>query len=148
MRLATAVISLAPTPGLSRSNASSASRDSPAASIRVAASVDPAQGGNLNLLRDGGIGGNPAYVYNTSGAPAFSDRLQELVDGMNASRAQPNQELQTSATLLRRAATEPAFYQDLRRRTVALQPLVAPGREAEAWAKLLADLQGPSGQGS
>jgi flagellar hook-associated protein 1 FlgK len=58
-----------------------------AASIRVAASVDPAQGGNLNLLRDGGISGNPAYVYNTSGAPAFSDRLQGLLDGMNASRA-------------------------------------------------------------
>ncbi len=57
-----------------------------AASIRVAASVDPAQGGNLNLLRDGGIGGDPAYVYNTSGAPAFSDRLQELLDGMNATR--------------------------------------------------------------
>jgi flagellar hook-associated protein 1 FlgK len=57
-----------------------------AASIRVAASVDPAQGGNSNLLRDGGIGGNPAYVYNTSGAPAFSDRLQELLDGMNATR--------------------------------------------------------------
>jgi flagellar hook-associated protein 1 FlgK len=58
-----------------------------AASIRVAASVDPAQGGNLNLLRDGGISGNPAYVYTTSGAPAFSDRLQALVDGMNTSRA-------------------------------------------------------------
>jgi flagellar hook-associated protein 1 FlgK len=37
-------------------------------------------------LRDGGIGGDPAYVYNTSGAPAFSDRLQELLDGMNATR--------------------------------------------------------------
>lgn len=44
------------------------------------------------------------------------------------------------AALLRRFATEPAFAQDLRRRTAALQPLVAPEREQQALAALLADL--------
>jgi len=57
-----------------------------AATIRVNPAVDPDQGGNPNLLRDGGIGG-PAYVYNTTGAAGFSDRLNQLVDALNASRA-------------------------------------------------------------
>ena len=34
---------------------------------QVNASVDPAQGGDPTLLRDGGISGNPAYVYNATG---------------------------------------------------------------------------------
>jgi len=52
------------------------------------------------------------------------------------------------AALLHRAATEPAFYRELSRQTLALQPLVAPDREAAAWAKLLMDLQHPSAPGS
>ena len=58
-----------------------------AGTITVAASVDPASGGNLNLLRDGAISGNPAYNYNTTGNAGFSTRLQQLVDNM--SLAQP-----------------------------------------------------------
>ena len=48
--------------------------------LTVAASVDPARGGNAMLLRDGGIGapGNPAYVANAGGASAFPDRLVAL----------------------------------------------------------------------
>ena len=54
--------------------------------ITVNPSVDQAAGGNLNLLRDGAISGNPAYKYNTTGAAGFSARLQQLVDGIAANR--------------------------------------------------------------
>jgi len=52
--------------------------------ISVAASVDPTQGGNPNLLRDGAISGNPAYNYNTTGNAGFSTRLQQLINNMDA----------------------------------------------------------------
>lgn len=55
--------------------------------ISVAASVDPAQGGNPNLLRDGAISGNVAYQYNTAGNGGYSTRLQQLIGDMDA--AQP-----------------------------------------------------------
>ena len=57
-----------------------------AGTIIVAASVDQSVGGNPNLLRDGAISGNPAYVYNTAGEAGFFDRLQQLVDGIGANR--------------------------------------------------------------
>ena len=57
-----------------------------AGTITVAASVDPASGGNPNLLRDGAISGNAAYNYNTTGVPGFSARLQQLIDSMDAPR--------------------------------------------------------------
>ncbi len=49
-----------------------------AGSIQVNASVDPSQGGDATLLRDGGVAG-AAYVYNTSGEASFTGRLQALV---------------------------------------------------------------------
>jgi len=55
-----------------------------AGTITVAASVDPASGGNPNLLRDGAISGNAAYNYNTTGTAGFSARLQQLIDSMDA----------------------------------------------------------------
>ncbi|MGY3617841.1 flagellar hook-associated protein FlgK [Bradyrhizobium sp. USDA 10063] len=57
-----------------------------AGAIFVNPSVDQGAGGNPLLLRDGAISGNVAYRYNTSGAAGFSARVQELVDGMAASR--------------------------------------------------------------
>ncbi|QQO16337.1 flagellar hook-associated protein FlgK [Bradyrhizobium diazoefficiens] len=54
--------------------------------ISVAASVDPAQGGNPNLLRDGAISGSAAYQYNTAGNGGYSARLQQLIGGMDASQ--------------------------------------------------------------
>jgi len=57
-----------------------------AGSISVAASVDPAQGGNPNLLRDGAISGNVAYRYNTTGNAGYSTRLQQLIGNMDASQ--------------------------------------------------------------
>ncbi|MGL4396523.1 MAG: flagellar hook-associated protein FlgK, partial [Hyphomicrobium sp.] len=60
-----------------------------AASISVSSSVDPVVGGDPTLLRDGSIGdpGNPAYVYNTTGAAGFSDRIQALIDGLTTARS-------------------------------------------------------------
>jgi flagellar hook-associated protein 1 FlgK len=55
-----------------------------AGTITVAASVDPASGGNPNRLRDGAISGNAAYNYNTTGTAGFSARLQQLIDSMDA----------------------------------------------------------------
>lgn len=60
-----------------------------AATIKVNANVDPAQGGVASRLRDGGISnpGNPAYVYNPTGAASFTDRLEELGNALNTPRA-------------------------------------------------------------
>ncbi|RTM07915.1 MAG: flagellar hook-associated protein FlgK [Bradyrhizobiaceae bacterium] len=55
-----------------------------AGTISVAASVDPAAGGNPSLLRDGAISGSAAYNYNTTGNAGFSTRLQQLIDNMSA----------------------------------------------------------------
>lgn len=59
-----------------------------AAEISVNPDVDPLQGGDVTLLRDGSIGdpGNPAYLYNTTGAAGYADRLNGLVDELNAQR--------------------------------------------------------------
>ena len=57
-----------------------------AGTIFVDPAVDQSVGGNPKLLRDGGISGNPAYVYNTTGEAGYFDRLQQLADGMGANR--------------------------------------------------------------
>ncbi len=59
-----------------------------AGTIAVNANVDPAKGGSLARLRDGGISdpGNPAYVYNPTGAAGFPDRLGEMLGELQASR--------------------------------------------------------------
>lgn len=57
-----------------------------AGAIFVNPSVDQNAGGDPSLLRDGAISGNAAYRYNPTSAAGFSDRLQQLVDGMAANR--------------------------------------------------------------
>jgi flagellar hook-associated protein 1 len=87
-----------------------------AASIRVAASVDPAQGGNAGLLRDGGIAGNAAYVYNTTGAAAYTDRLQSLLDGLSATQAfDPSAQVGPSASVTAYATGSAAWLQEARK---------------------------------
>ncbi|MDB5509236.1 MAG: flgK [Hyphomicrobiales bacterium] len=56
-----------------------------ASSIRVAATVDLAQGGNPFLLRDGGISDplDPNYKVNTTSAAAYSDRYQTLISAFD-----------------------------------------------------------------
>ena len=54
--------------------------------IEVNPNVDPTQGGNLNLLRDGGISdpGSPIYTYNKTGAAGYTGRIQQLINGLSA----------------------------------------------------------------
>jgi flagellar hook-associated protein 1 FlgK len=60
--------------------------DTPAAAIipglanilEVNAAVDPDRGGNILKLRDGGISGNPNYLYNSDQASGYSERLLQL----------------------------------------------------------------------
>jgi len=57
-----------------------------AASISVNPTVDPAQGGDADLLRDGGISapGDPNYTYNTDDLASFTDRITELLGKLSS----------------------------------------------------------------
>ncbi|WP_036261310.1 flagellar hook-associated protein FlgK [Methylocapsa aurea] len=59
-----------------------------AAQVMVNASVDPNQGGDANLLRDGGISdpGNLDYLFNASGDASYGERLSQLLDNLSATR--------------------------------------------------------------
>jgi flagellar hook-associated protein 1 len=73
-----------------------------AAAIEVNPNVDPSQGGNPNLIRDGGISdpGNPAYTYNTTGSGSYTGRIQELIGGINATQSfDPSAGLGSSSSL-------------------------------------------------
>jgi flagellar hook-associated protein 1 len=73
-----------------------------AAAIEVNPNVDPSQGGNPNLLRDGGIPdpGNPAYTYNPAGSASFTGRIQELAGQISASQSfDPSAGLGSSSSL-------------------------------------------------
>jgi flagellar hook-associated protein 1 len=73
-----------------------------AAAIEINPNVDASQGGNPNLLRDGGISdpGNPAYVYNTTGAASYTGRIQELIGQISATQSfDPSAGLNPSASL-------------------------------------------------
>lgn len=84
--------------------------------IRINPSVDPAQGGNLTLLRDGGISGDPAYVYNTSGGSAFADRLNQYVTELSQARPFDGAaSLATGATLVNFASSSGAWLQETRK---------------------------------
>ncbi len=74
-----------------------------AGQIKVNASVDPSQGGNPSLLRDGGIAntaGVTAYTYNTTGAASYTDRIQQLIGSVTTSQNfDPSAQLDTSSSL-------------------------------------------------
>ncbi len=98
-----------------------------AGEIAVNRNVDPSQGGVPARLRDGGIGdpGNPAYLYNTTGAAGFTDRLSDYLTKLAGPMAfDPAAELGTAASLsqyatnsvswlelARQSATDDASYQ-------------------------------------
>jgi len=60
-----------------------------AAEISVSGAVDPAQGGNLDLIRDGGING-AAFVANTTGASGFSTLVEQDITALSAPMAFPS----------------------------------------------------------
>lgn len=89
-----------------------------AGTIEVNANADPARGGDATRLRDGGISnpGNPAYVYNATGAAGFSQRLEQLVDGLGAQQAfDASTGLAATATLTGFSASSVAWLQEARK---------------------------------
>jgi flagellar hook-associated protein 1 FlgK len=57
-----------------------------AADLRLNAAVDPAQGGNVSKLRDGGING-AAYLYNQTGGAGYSARITQLLEGLDGTQS-------------------------------------------------------------
>jgi len=85
--------------------------------IEVNASVDPARGGNLERLRDGGISDplNPSYSYNTTGGTGFTGRIGELLARLDASWTfDPVAGLSAGATIGGYAADVEGAFQELR----------------------------------
>ena len=81
-------------------------------SVRLA----PAQGGDLSRLRDGGMAGDPAYVYNSTGASAFVDRLNEYVADLATARSfDPALQLPPNATVSAFAASSASWLQEARK---------------------------------
>lgn len=85
-----------------------------AASISVNAAVDPEQGGDPSLLRDGGING-AAYIANTSGGTGYSDLLDKLTTGLGASITfNPSAGLDTNTSLTNFSSSSLGWLQQLR----------------------------------
>jgi flagellar hook-associated protein 1 FlgK len=86
-----------------------------AGTIRISASADPEQGGNAQLLRDGGIAGSTGYVYNATNASAYTGRLQQLIGALTQQRAfDPAAQAGSSATLMSYATASVAWVSQLR----------------------------------
>jgi flagellar hook-associated protein 1 len=89
-----------------------------AGTIKVNASVDPDQGGNPTRLRDGGISnpGNPAYVYNATGAAGYSDRLNQILDALDQQQSfDPAAAAGSTATVSDYASSSVAWLQAARK---------------------------------
>jgi flagellar hook-associated protein 1 FlgK len=85
-----------------------------AAQIEVNPNVVPADGGNVNLLRDGGISdpANPAYTYNTTGAASYTGRIQQMVSALTTSQSfDPAAGLASSASLTDYASSSVGWLQ-------------------------------------
>lgn len=74
----------APRTGLFTWSGGPALPSSGAAGMAAEIRVDPSVVSDPSLLRDGGIGDDPAYVTNMTGSPNFSSRLYALVDALGA----------------------------------------------------------------
>jgi flagellar hook-associated protein 1 FlgK len=87
-----------------------------ASALRVNPDVDPDQGGNANLLRDGGISGDSNYVYNTDGSASFTDRIDELVEKMGQTYAyDPVTKLTEDTTIANYATISAGWLQEQRK---------------------------------
>ena len=95
--------------------ASGVAIDGLALTIVVNANADPARGGTLATIRDGGIAGNPAYVNNPSGVSGFSDRLREMAAMLSQTQAfDPSAGLSSSTSLLSFASTSAGWLEGQR----------------------------------
>jgi flagellar hook-associated protein 1 len=84
-----------------------------AGQIEVDANVDPGQGGNANLLRDGDIsGGGANYKYNTTGAASFTTRIQQMISQISAPQSfDPSAGAGSSASLATYANSSVSWVQ-------------------------------------
>ena len=57
-----------------------------ASEITVNSAVDPNQGGDVSLLRDGGVNGSN-YVYNSSGGASYTGRIEDMINGLSATQS-------------------------------------------------------------
>jgi flagellar hook-associated protein 1 FlgK len=85
-----------------------------AAEIEVNPNVTPADGGDVDLLRDGGISdpGNAAYTYNTTGAAGYTGRIQDMVAALTTTQSfSPTAGLGSSSTLADYASSSVSWLQ-------------------------------------
>jgi flagellar hook-associated protein 1 FlgK len=91
--------------------------DGLAGSITINPNADPSQGGNAELIRDGGISNpsNPAYKYNTANAASYTDRIEGLMTSLDTSRAfDPTTQLPSSGSLSTYAKGSVSWLESLR----------------------------------
>lgn len=87
-----------------------------ATSLHVNPGADPAQGGSLYALRDGGVNGAD-YRYNPGGAASFSDRLNGVLDDLDAARAFDASGLPSDVSLLDLGTASVSWLEGLRSST-------------------------------
>lgn len=85
-----------------------------AGSIKVNPAVDPTQGGNAELIRDGGIAG-ANYKYNTAGGASYTDRIQQLISNLGASQTfDPSAQIHSSGSVADYAKSSVSWLEALR----------------------------------
>lgn len=85
-----------------------------AGSITISANVDPSKGGVVTRLRDGGISdtADANYTYNTGNDASYSDRLNALVTGLNATTSfSASGQIGTSSTLASYASSSAGWLE-------------------------------------
>ncbi|MGE3229016.1 MAG: flagellar hook-associated protein FlgK [Hyphomicrobium sp.] len=87
-----------------------------ASALTINPAVDPDLGGTATLLRDGGISGDPDYVYNTDGVASFTGRIDELINAMGANYAyDPATKLASGGTLSTYSANSAGWLSEQRK---------------------------------
>jgi flagellar hook-associated protein 1 FlgK len=89
-----------------------------AAALRVNPNVDPDAGGVSTRLRDGGISdpSSSDYVYNTTNAASFTDRIEGLIDKLGEPYAfDPSAKIQQSAMINDFSSSSAAWLQETRK---------------------------------
>jgi flagellar hook-associated protein 1 FlgK len=85
--------------------------------LKVNPNVDPSQGGDADLIRDGGISdpGNPAYTYNSSNSASYTDRIQSLITSLGDPQSyDPSTQLPSSGSLSDYAKNSVSWLEALR----------------------------------
>lgn len=90
-----------------------------ASSIKINPNVDPGQGGNAELIRDGGISG-PSYKYNAANAPAFTNRIQALISSLGSGQTfDASTQLPSSSSVMDYAKNSVSWLEALRQSATA-----------------------------